>query len=83
MTCLRVPAQLDLGRRPTRIVLMPGFHISIPFSSYSLRLEDLRVVVPPPDELPECAEELSDIGPAGGLVRMSYFRLLLLRLPFL
>ncbi|CAE7270431.1 unnamed protein product, partial [Symbiodinium pilosum] len=26
-------------------------------------LEDLRVVVPPPDELPECAEELSDIGP--------------------
>ena len=72
MTCLRVPAQLDLGRRPTRIVLMPGFHISIPFFNYSLRLEDLRAVVPPPDELPD-AEELSDIGPAGGLVRMSYF----------
>ena len=43
---------------------MRGFQTPLYLLDGSLRLEDLRVMVPSPDELPERAEERIDEGPA-------------------
>ena len=59
----RVLAQLDPGSSPTNgSLLMRGFQT--PRYLGSFRLEDLRVMVPSPDELPERVEERIDEGPA-------------------
>ena len=47
---------------------MRGFQTPLCLLDSSLRLEDLRVMVPSPDKLPERVEERIDEGPACGLL---------------
>ena len=47
---------------------MRGFQTPLCLLDGSLRLEDLRVMVPSPDKLPERVEERIDEGPACGLL---------------